>query len=86
MAYFANGTEGMVFDEECCECRFGDKPCPIALVQAEFNYSACNVPIARKILDTLVKNNGECAMLRTFWDDLHLTEDEKSVEQTQLEI
>lgn len=70
MAYFSNGTEGEVFDEECSKCIFGDKPCPIALVQAEFNYSACNVPVARKILDALVKNSGECAMRKTFNDEL----------------
>jgi hypothetical protein len=29
MAYFANGCEGEVFDEQCAKCRFGESPCPI---------------------------------------------------------
>lgn len=66
MAYFSNGTEGEIFDEECAGCILGDKPCPIALVQAEFNYKACNTSVAREILDALVKKNGECAMRRAF--------------------
>lgn len=33
MAYFSNGFEGMVFDEQCCRCKYGRMPCPIAWVQ-----------------------------------------------------
>jgi len=66
MAYFANGCEGEVFDEECAGCIFGDKPCPIAWITAEHNYSACNNPEARAIMDKLVKQNGECCMRRAF--------------------
>jgi hypothetical protein len=32
------------------------------MVQSEYNYKACNVPVARAILDALVKNDGTCAM------------------------
>lgn len=62
MAYFPNGSAGEVFDAQCGKCRYGDEGCPIWLVQNEFNYEACNVPVARKILDALVKDDGTCAM------------------------
>lgn len=64
MAYFSNGSEGMVFDDQCAKCRFGDKPCPIALVQIEYNYDQHNDKsgTATKILNTLVKDNGECSV------------------------
>jgi hypothetical protein len=66
MAYFSNGSEVMVFDDECAGCLLGDVPCPIAFVQGHYNYDACNNKIARAILDALVKDNGECTMKRTF--------------------
>lgn len=72
MAYFSNGTEGMVFDEQCAKCKYGRECCPIALVQLNYNYDACNNPTARAILDTLVKNNGECAMWKEFRKDLEI--------------
>ena len=62
MAYFSNGSEGYCFDERCSRCRYGEKPCPIAWVQMDNNYEACNNEIARKILDHLVKQDGTCAM------------------------
>jgi len=62
MAYFSNGSEGSIFEEECSDCKLGQEPCPIAYAQLEYNYEACNVPIAREILDRLVSNEGVCAM------------------------
>lgn len=62
MAYFSNGTEGMVFDEQCSRCRYGDGYCPIWSVQKSYNYDACNNKTARAILDELVKQDGTCAM------------------------
>jgi len=62
MAYFANGTEGMAFDEECSTCKYGEIECPIAWVQMNYNYEACNIPVARAILDDLVADDGKCAM------------------------
>lgn len=62
MAYFPNGTSGMCFDEQCAQCRFGDRDCPIYAVQIRFNYKACAVPIAKAILDDLVSDDGTCAM------------------------
>ena len=55
MAYFSNGSEGMIFDDECAHCPLGREPCPIAWVQMEFNYEACNKPLPTKILNCLVK-------------------------------
>lgn len=57
MAYFSNGSEGEVFDEECAECRFGQEPCPIFLVQSTYNYEACNNETARAILNGLVEQD-----------------------------
>lgn len=57
MAYFSNGSEGMDFDTECSKCLLWNKPCPIAMAQSEFNYDACNVPVARAILNMLVKQD-----------------------------
>ena len=62
MAYFPNGTAGMVFDEQCQKCRYGQEPCPIALVQLTYNYDACNNKVASSILNDMVKDSGDCAM------------------------
>lgn len=78
MAYFSNGTEGMCFDEQCLKCRYGEKPCPIACIQMNYNYEACNNKTASAILDDLVKNNGTCMMFKAFQKDFELTEGEKS--------
>jgi len=42
MAYFSNSSEGSCLDNECLNCILHDKPCPIFLVQATYNYEACN--------------------------------------------
>jgi len=69
MAYFSNGTEGMVFDEQCSKCKYGDKPCPIAFAQMNYNYESANNDVATKILNTLVKDDGTCEMWKTFKTD-----------------
>ena len=69
MAYFANGSEGMVFDEQCLVCKYGEDACPIAYVQQMFNYDACNNEVATKILDYLVKPDGTCMMFQVFRKD-----------------
>jgi hypothetical protein len=55
MAYFSNGCEGEVFDNECADCVLGEEACPIAFVQSFYNYDACNNPIATDILNHLVE-------------------------------
>ena len=62
MAYFSNSSEGYNFDEQCGKCKYGQLPCPIALVQGIYNYDACNNKTARAILDCLVKDSGDCEM------------------------
>jgi len=64
MAYFSNSSDGMKFDEQCSKCKLGELPCPIALVQNEYNYSACNNVIASEILNYLVKDTGVCSMFK----------------------
>ena len=70
MAYFSNSCEGDAFEAQCDKCKFGKEACPIALVQAEYNYEACNNKTARAILDALVKDNGTCTMFSKFKKDL----------------
>lgn len=74
MAYFSNGSEGSCFDYQCSICKYGQQPCPIALVQMEYNYDQHNDKsgTARKILDTLVDDDGACAMFKQFEKDLTL--------------
>lgn len=62
MAYFANGSEGACFDNECANCKYGQAQCPIAYVQIQYNYDAVNNKTATEILDHLVKPNGKCTM------------------------
>ncbi len=78
MAYFSNSSEGECFDNQCGECRYGEKPCPIALVQQLFNYDAVNNKAATDILSSLVRNDGTCVMFDMFKKDFQLTEGEKS--------
>ncbi len=79
MAYFANGTEGYNFDEQDCQCKYGEKPCPIWVVQSEYNYEACNNKTASKILNYLIKDDGTCEMWKMFKDDFF-----KDVNQEEL--
>jgi hypothetical protein len=77
MAYFANGSEGEVFEQQCENCRYGQKPCPIANVQILYNYDAANNEVATEILNSLVSQDGKCSMLNTFYNDFAIPEDEK---------
>lgn len=72
MAYFSNGTEGSVFDHQCSLCKYGEENCPIAMVQLDYNYSACNNATAQGILNMLVRNDGTCEMYETFKKDLSI--------------
>jgi hypothetical protein len=72
MAYFSNGTEGMCFDEQCSRCKYGEQPCPIAFVQMNYNYDACNNRVASAILNALVKNNGVCEMFEFAKEDFKI--------------
>jgi len=84
MAYFPNGTAGMVFDHQCSICRYGQDACPIALVQMLYNYDACNNKVATNILNDLVSNDGTCAMYKEFKDDFKMLKSDPN--QTHLEL
>lgn len=72
MAYFSNGSEGEAFDNQCSQCKYGQQPCPIALVQTSYNYDAVNNDVATKILDALVKPDGTCTMLEMAKQDFFI--------------
>lgn len=78
MAYFSNGSEGAVFDDQCAKCKYGDKPCPIAFVQMEYNYDQLNdtTETARKMLDALVKSDGTCTMWELAKQDFAIDPDQ----------
>lgn len=80
MAYFSNGTEGGCFDEQCLRCKYGQDPCPIAWVQKNYNYDACNNEVARKILDELIKDDGTCTMFERFRNDFEITGEQQELE------
>lgn len=79
MAYFSNGSEGACFDEQCAKCKYGQSPCPIALVQFMYNYDAANNKTATEILDSLVKDDGTCTM----WE---MAKDDFAVDPNQLKL
>jgi len=76
VAYFSNGNEGMCFDEQCMECKYGEDCCPIFYVQCNYNYEACNNKTAREILDHLVDNNGNCRMFQMYKKDFKKVKDD----------
>jgi len=80
MAYFSNSTEGSVFEYQCSICKYGETSCPIAWVQLEYNYEACNNEIARKILDFLISDNGTCAMWKKYQKDFRIDPNAKDQE------
>ncbi|HKZ40646.1 MAG TPA: hypothetical protein VJ044_06765 [Candidatus Hodarchaeales archaeon] len=63
MAYFPNGCAGEVFDNQCGQCRYGEK-CPIRFAQELHNYDAVNNETATSILNYLVKDDGICEMFK----------------------
>jgi hypothetical protein len=82
MAYFSNGTEGMVFDDQCARCKFGKHPCPIAFVQIDANYDQHKdvSGTARKILDHLVKDDGTCTVYEMAKQDFAIDPDQLALE------
>ena len=67
MAYFSNGSEGGILDEQCAECVLPDNcPCPVLWVQMDFNYKQLDKKGERTmvsdVLDCLINEKGECQM------------------------
>jgi|APSaa5957512622_1039677.scaffolds.fasta_scaffold221139_1 hypothetical protein len=79
MAYFSNSSDGSCFDAQCGKCKYGQSPCPIALVQMAYNYDACNNDTATKILNDLVKNDGTCEMYKMCEQDFFVDENQLSI-------
>lgn len=77
MAYFGNNTEGAALEKQCAKCRYGSGACPIFTTQLEFNYDAVNNEVATQILNSLIKNDGTCAMYEEFEEDFNITEKPK---------
>lgn len=63
MAYFSNGSEGDIFHKQCDEC-LPWQPCPIILVQLEYNYDQLNEgnEQLQECLNYLVDADGICQM------------------------
>jgi hypothetical protein len=67
MAYFSNGTEGIVLDNQCAVCPVGthpDLPCPVLLVQLAYNYEQLGKgqDKLREAITYLVDEQGTCLM------------------------
>lgn len=72
MAYFANGSEGECFDDQCARCKYGELPCPIAAVQMVYNYDAVGNKTATEILEALVRDDGTCEMFEMARKDFEI--------------
>lgn len=68
MGYFANGTEGMIFEETWCsrcvhydEEKGVDKPCPVFMAHFLYAYELCNEEEhpGKVILDMLITERVE---------------------------
>lgn len=67
MGYFANGTEGELYEAEYCNrCVHQDDPCAVWLLHLAYNYSGIDDKSMSHALDMLIPRNGvhndECAM------------------------
>lgn len=70
MGYFANGTEGMQYEERyCSNCQHSKNPdqgCAVWAAHLLFNYDAVKEPKLKELLDVFIPqegiSNGECRM------------------------
>ena len=66
MAYFSNGTEGEILDEQCSKCFYESDDftilCPISGVQTHYNYSQCGNKDLEDAINWLVDEKGNCKM------------------------
>jgi len=63
MAYFANGTEGMILDNQCGDCLLPNgTPCPILFAQITYNYDQCSNEGLKDVMNDLVNADGICQM------------------------
>lgn len=74
MAYFANGSEGEILDDQCAECKLSnDADCPVLWVQLTYNYKQLDKgsEILREAMNCLIADKGICQMKKCM--DEHLT-------------
>lgn len=67
MAYFSNGTEGMILDDQCAECPVGeseDSCCPVHAIQMLYNYDQLKKgnEQLKEAMNVLVDDKGKCQM------------------------
>ena len=67
MAYFSNGSEGEILDNQCAECRIPqDVPCPVLYVQMAYNYDQLDEDgeetLTSEVMNCLVDKKGICKM------------------------
>lgn len=82
MAYFSNGSEGMVFDDQCAKCKYGQAPCPVAAMQLLYNYDQHKDTsgIATKIMDNFVKQDGTCEMWKMAKSDFEIDPNQQKLD------
>jgi len=71
-AYFSNGSEGEVLDNQCAECPVGsnpDAPCSILAVQSCYNYKQIGNDDLREAMNMLVDDKGICQMRKVMIED-----------------
>lgn len=77
MGYFANGTEGMMYEERYCSKCVHEEGCAVWAMHIIHNYDECNNPesLLHKLIPKLSDGgNGECTM---FWKRTGEAEEEK---------
>ena len=84
MAYFSNGTEGIVLDNQCAVCPVGrhpDLPCPVLLVQLAYNYQQVDKgqEKLREAIDCLVDEQGTCLMKKALEKALGLPDPDEPI-------
>lgn len=67
MAYFSNGSEGEILDNQCDECHLSyEAPCPVLLVQQLFNYRQLDEngeeTMVSEAMNNLIDEEGICKM------------------------
>lgn len=70
MAYFANGSEGEILENQCDTCvhAHDDGVCPISAIQMLFNYEQIDNPDLNAAMSILVDDEGICQMRKALID------------------
>jgi hypothetical protein len=84
MAYFSNGTEGIVLDNQCAVCPVGRNPdlqCPVLLLQLAYNYEQLGKgqDKLREAITCLVDEQGTCLMKKALEKALGLPDPDEPI-------